>query len=336
MDRVNYLFYQLFLKIKYEKRRYFLYVLSFYVGLLLPTCCIANTRSVEQVIYYTTFKGMEDSFQVDWLSRTFNTIKLDKEISYSISAFYEESFPEWENQYVSIKGIDESYFYPLPKIEGRTFSKKELQEGKDVCLMNKQYARMHACEIGDMIQIRDKRLKVIGLIDNSVYSGMIIPYQTMLNVYKEEKDIQFSGTFFCENELQKQKRIDEVIEQIKEKDNHADILGVTEGEELYKNALYTKIQWRIVRGMCALVAILFFMINETIVLMAKAKKERKIMGINLALGATERDIKYCLFFETLLVTLLAVFLVMITLRPLAKLASLEHIIILDSTDIACR
>ena len=82
--------------------------------------------------------------------------------------------------------------------------------------------------------------------------------------------------------------------------------------------------------MCALVAILFFMINETIVLMAKAKKERKIMGINLALGATERDIKYCLFFETLLVTLLAVFLVMITLRPLAKLASLEHIIILDS------
>lgn len=277
-----------------------------------------------------TFKGMEDSFQVDWLSRTFNTIKLDKEISYSISAFYEESFPEWENQYVSIKGIDESYFYPLPKIEGRTFSKNELQEGKDVCLMNKQYARMHACEIGDMIQIRDKRLKVIGLIDNSVYSGMIIPYQTMLNVYKEEKDIQFSGTFFCENELQKQKRIDEVIEQIKEKDNHADILGVTEGEELYKNALYTKIQWRIVRGMCALVAILFFMINETIVLMAKAKKERKIMGINLALGATERDIKYCLFFETLLVTLLAVFLVMITLRPLAKLASLEHIIILDS------
>lgn len=202
--------------------------------------------------------------------------------------------------------------------------------GDKICLMNKQYARMHACEIGDMIQIRDKRLKVIGLIDNSVYSGMIIPYQTMLNVYKEEKDIQFSGTFFCENELQKQKRIDEVIEQIKEKDNHADILGVTEGEELYKNALYTKIQWRIVRGMCALVAILFFMINETIVLMAKAKKERKIMGINLALGATERDIKYCLFFETLLVTLLAVFLVMITLRPLAKLASLEHIIILDS------
>lgn len=50
----------------------------------------------------------------------------------------------------------------------------------NLCLMNKQYARMHACEIGDMIQIRDKRLKVIGLIDNSVYSGMIIPYQTNL------------------------------------------------------------------------------------------------------------------------------------------------------------
>lgn len=66
MDRVNYLFYQLFLKIKYEKRRYFLYVLSFYVGLLLPTCCIANTRSVEQVIYYTTFKGIGSIFGYDY------------------------------------------------------------------------------------------------------------------------------------------------------------------------------------------------------------------------------------------------------------------------------
>lgn len=200
MDRVNYLFYQLFLKIKYEKRRYFLYVLSFYVGLLLPTCCIANTRSVEQVIYYTTFKGMEDSFQVDWLSRTFNTIKLDKEISYSISAFYEESFPEWENQYVSIKGIDESYFYPLPKIEGRTFSKNELQEGKDVCLMNKQYARMHACEIGDMIQIRDKRLKVIGLIDMEQYkeeiSSAAIHVEWKKKYLKnEEKTIQKIETY---------------------------------------------------------------------------------------------------------------------------------------------
>lgn len=66
MDRVNYLFYQLFLKIKYEKEN-ILYVLSFYVGLLLPTCCITNTRL--NVIYYTTFKGMEYSFQVDWLNK---------------------------------------------------------------------------------------------------------------------------------------------------------------------------------------------------------------------------------------------------------------------------
>ena len=130
MDRVNYLFYQLFLKIKYEKRRYFLYVLSFYVGLLLPTCCIANTRSVEQVIYYTTFKGMEDSFQVDWLSRTFNTIKLDKEISYSISAFYEESFPEWENQYVSIKGIEYSC---AMKSHFRKFGNQMSGSGNHLC-----------------------------------------------------------------------------------------------------------------------------------------------------------------------------------------------------------
>ncbi len=77
--------------------------------------------------------------------------------------------------------------------------------------MNKQYARMHACEIGDMIQIKDKRLKVIGLIDNSVYSGMIIPYQTMLNVYKEEKDIQFSGTFFWKMNCKNKKELTRLL-----------------------------------------------------------------------------------------------------------------------------
>lgn len=271
--------------------------------------------------------------------------ELMKESKQQVLPIYEKKDAEVQGEKCALETLQDVYKsdYILEewKIEkigepGGIFCNDEavlISDKKTDCIFEVDYAGNILKEVGgtgSMIQIRDKRLKVIGLIDNSVYSGMIIPYQTMLNVYKEEKDIQFSGTFFCENELQKQKRIDEVIEQIKEKDNHADILGVTEGEELYKNALYTKIQWRIVRGMCALVAILFFMINETIVLMAKAKKERKIMGINLALGATERDIKYCLFFETLLVTLLAVFLVMITLRPLAKLASLEHIIILDS------
>ena len=100
--------------------------MSFYVGLLLPTCCIANTRSVEQVIYYTTFKGMEDSFQVDWLSRTFNTIKLDKEISYSISAFYEESLKNEEKTIQKIETYlynshDQSFRYRIysPEIELR-------------------------------------------------------------------------------------------------------------------------------------------------------------------------------------------------------------------------
>ena len=57
------------IKIKYQKKRYFLYILSFYVGLLLPAFCIANIRSVDRVFYFTTFKKMNSSVQIDWFSK---------------------------------------------------------------------------------------------------------------------------------------------------------------------------------------------------------------------------------------------------------------------------
>jgi ABC-type antimicrobial peptide transport system permease subunit len=50
----------------------------------------------------------------------------------------------------------------------------------------------------------------------------------------------------------------------------------------------------------------------------------------MALGASEREIKTGLFFETLLVTLSADIFVLLSVLPLAKIVSLESAVILDS------
>lgn len=326
MKKIKYLLHQTFMKMKYEKKRYILYVFSFYVGLLLPAFCIANIRSVDQVIYYTTFENMKETVQIDWFSRQFDVLELDKNESCSVSAFYEEDFAQWDHQYIPINGIDEFDFYPPLDVKGRTFTKSELQKGEYVCLLNQRCAEEHSCKIGDKIQIRGTQFEMIGIIENTIYPGMIIPYQAMKEVYQQEENIQFKGIFLAGDDVQKERVIRDITGQL---EDNAELIDVVDGEYLYTDAYRTKRQWHLLREAVAVVAILFFLFNETIVLKAKAEKERKAIGVNMALGATERDIRFSLFFETFLITIAAVFIVVITLLPLAKFVSLDHIVILD-------
>lgn len=66
-----------------------MYILSFYIGLLFPAFCIANIRSADQVIYYTTFDNMEDSVQIEWFSSGFE-VPVAEGTKYSVSAYYQD------------------------------------------------------------------------------------------------------------------------------------------------------------------------------------------------------------------------------------------------------
>lgn len=330
MCRFRYLFYQVFLKIKYEKKRYMLYILSFYTGLLLPAFCIANIRSVDQVIYYTTFKGMERAAQIDWLGEKFDAVSLDEGRKGSVSAFYEEDITKWNHQYVTIKGIDEHFLYPLPEITGREFTKSELKDGENVCLLNRKNAEQYTCNIGDMITIRNRKFKIIGFIEDEKHSGIIIPYRAMERAYASERLIQFSYIFLSDDEDEREETSGNLVRQIEINDKNAEILEVTNGEVLYENALAAKTRWRAVRGAAAGVSLFFFLLNEIIVLAGKIKKERQAIGVNMALGASEKEVRLCLLFETLMITFTAAVLILSTLVPLARVFGLESAVILDS------
>lgn len=164
VGRRGYLFHQALLKIRYQKKRYVLYVLSFYVGLLFPAFCIANIRSVDRVIYYTVFDNMKNSVQIDWSSEKFDLLETESAQHYSVSAYYEEDFPQWDHQYIPIKGIDEHYFYPLPQIRGRYFQTDEFRKDSSVCLIDKNNADRYSLQIGDQISVRGEPLNVIGIV----------------------------------------------------------------------------------------------------------------------------------------------------------------------------
>lgn len=329
MYRIQYLFHQVFSKIKYEKRRYMLYIFSFYTGLLLPAFCIANIRSADQVIYYTTFEGMEQAVQIDWLGERFDAVKLGNRQQRSVSAVYEEDFPEWNHQYVTVHGIDEHYFYPLPEITGRAFKESEFKRGENVCLLSQKIAEDNSYRLGDLVSIQGEKFEIAGFTENEKFSGIIIPYRAMEKIYSRENLIQFSCVFLEEDENVRLEAAEEAVWQIENTDEHAEMLETTDGSVLYENALATKARWRFVRGAAAGVSLLFFILNEIIVLAGKIEKEQRVIGVNMAMGASEREIRDCLFFETLLITSAAAVLVLFTLIPLAKAFGLGSAVTLD-------
>lgn len=334
MRRIRYLFHQVFQKVRAEKRRYVLYVFSFYAGLLLPAFCIANIRSVDRVIYYTTFEGMENTVQIDWLGERFDAVDEAAAKGMSVSAYYEEDMAEWNHQYVSVIGIDGHYFYPLPKVSGRTFAENEFENGENVCLLNRRYAREYSCGIGDKVKLREEQFEVIGLMEDE-YSGIILPYRAMERAYRKESLIQFScivpkGAAAGEKDAAAEKGAAKgIARQIEGADETAKILEVTQGETLYENALAAKMRWRFLRGAAAGAALLFFILNESIVLTGKLENEQQVIGVNMALGAAEGEVKLCLLFETLMITAAAVSLVLLTAFPLAKIFGLGSVVVLD-------
>ena len=83
-----------------------------------------------------------------------------------------------------------------------------------------------------------------------------------------------------------------------------------------------------------MVALTFFVLNESIVLIEKTEKEQGTVGINLALGASKKEVRIEALLETLWITEIAVLLVIVTMNPLARMLQLDNVIVLDGVVIA--
>lgn len=147
-------------------------------------------------------------------------------------------------------------------------------------------------------------------------------------MYEEREILQFEGTFFIDED-RKEEEIEAILKQIQTSDENAEILDVTDGQDLYENAQYTKNQWRMVRGTVAVVALIFFLLNEMIVLTEKVEKERNMVGVNRAVGASKIEMSLSFFFETMAITLVATTAVLFTIKPLGMLVGLSSALVVD-------
>ena len=137
-----------------------------------------------------------------------------------------------------------------------------------------------------------------------------------------------TGTFFIRNG-QAEDVSNHVMKWIADHDPNAELISMSSGVELYDNAVRTKDQWRLLRLIIAGIALLFFLLNESIVIIEKVENERGMSGVNMAVGASGAEIKVAAFGENVVISLCAEVIVLLTMNPLAKMFSLDNVIVLD-------
>ncbi|MEG0191127.1 MAG: ABC transporter permease [Lachnospiraceae bacterium] len=334
MEKLIYHIGQTFRIMIYKKKYYCLILVASYIGLLLPIFCLANIRSVGQIFKYTSFEGIENSVTIDWFSKSFDLTDTMDIANASVSAQFRENFTNWNNQYVTIKGIDSNYFYQRPELVGRDFRSEDYEQGRQVCIIGNIDAKNHQLRVGDDVKIQQNIYQIIGVFTDPKVDTIMVPYKAMRNTYQNTEKVQFSGCFLYDNSEQGEEIINNITKEIKQKSIDAELLYSIEGREILEGAIQSRAAWRQVRILFMVASCLFFVCNEAIVLTANMEREKKKIAIQLAMGAEMRAVKTGYLIETLLIALAAATAACASLMPLARFFSLESAVTVDKVVIS--
>lgn len=331
MKKMGYLIRQTFQSIAYYKKRYILYLISFYVGLLLPILCISNFNQIRAMLHYYLFQGIERSVSLDWQSYSFNAVNLDVPVDYTVKAGCQERFLNWDSRPMSIMGIEKNHYNDLSKVDGRMFSDAEMEQGKNVCILDQETSQKYNCGIDDTIKIKGSKLTVIGISEERMIRNQIIlPLATMKKLYGgHDTYIQFTGIFILDKDQNIEQFIADIENIVLAKDQEAEILFSETGEKMYQTAIQSVERWKFLRGIIAFGVSLFFMLNELVIITGKMQKDRKMIAVKMALGASQYTIACCCLLEITFITLIADLLIFLSIHPIAKILALDEIILFD-------
>ncbi len=330
MEKVRYLGYQTIQHMLNLKRRYFLYLISFYVGLLLPVLCIGSYQFIDSSLDSYAFDKTKDTAIIDWFSQSFETANLDIPNEYSIKVRYQDTFLNWDNVTFSIEGKDEKGMNAISNIKGRRITEEEVKQASPVVLVSDEGAEKNQWQIGDIIQINNYKLEIVGVIETDIQNYMVMPLGTMEKVYTDKQvNMQYTGTIMLQENENAEQLARLVTSDIKEKDEKSEILSSTIGAEVYRQYIDSVKKWKVLRAGLALGATIFFLINEIIIIIGKMNKDERTIGIKMALGTSIYEVGICYMIEIVVITLLADLLVFLTMKPLIKLLSLESIVIFN-------
>lgn len=329
MRKIGYLLWQAVQSKIYYKKRYALYIVSFYIGLLLPVLCIANYSYIRSQLHYYWFDGIEQSVILDWQSYSCDAADLDMPVEHTVSAFCTETFLNWDSRPMAIKGIGKDDYYDLPPIEGRMFTEAEMEQGRNVCILDIETSQKYDCGLQDTVEIRGIDFTVVGInTDSMLRSWIIIPFSAMREAYGDQDTyIQFKGTFILDEDQDKDQFLLEVEDSVRGKDPQAKILFSEMGDQKYKGILQSLEKWKLLRGAAAFGAALFFLLNELVIITGKVQKDRRTIAVKMALGASRHTVVFSSLVETAIITLIADILIFLSIQLLAEAFGLEGIIL---------
>lgn len=332
MRKTGYLLWQTLQSMIYYKKRYVLYFMSFYVGLLLPALCIANYNYIRSIFHYYVFDEMEQSVSLDWQSYSFAAADLDISGEYTISAQCQEVFLGWDSTPMSVKGIEWNYYYDLSQTEGRMFTEGEMGRGEYVCIIDRKNARAYDCRLNDTITIKGVDFTVIGFSTDPLFTNQIvIPLAAMEKLYgNHDTCVQFTGIYILDKNQDKEQFLLEVKNAVCEKDEEAKILFLDTGDQMYQEVLKSVEKWKFLRGMAAFMTAVFFILNELVVITGKMQKDRKTIAVKMALGASRYTVAFSCLLEISIITVIADAMIFLSVCPIARACALDEIILFDS------
>lgn len=331
MKKIAYLIYQSVRCGLYLKGRLFLYILCFYITLILPVFCIANYNYIHDMRDEYLYDGLEKTVQIDWMSTSFDTADFNIEEKSSLKIRAQEMILEWDSRPVTVEGRDQESFYKMDQVKGRMFTDREMKEGAQVCLLDRECFQEYGCNLGDIVRVRDQELELIGVInDPKIRNSILIPLHTMKKLYpSQDVKMQYSAIFIPEAEEDKDQFISDITARITEKDEGTELLFAVKGADLKQEYASSIAKWETVRAVITFGIFLLFLINVLLIIIGKMKEKKKMIAIKMALGLSVNEIGFHYFMEVLIVMVIADILVFLTIEPLAEFFSLDLIILFD-------
>lgn len=191
-------------------------------------------------------------------------------------------------------------FFNYKLLEGRMFTEEEWKEKRPVCIIEKSRKDLLGVQLGDSIEIQGKQFAVIGIIESMLFgkdvfipnswekdfADLIIRYDVYLQLYeKADKDTIIWETIPIKN------------------------YTVMTGQELFSNSIGQMARLiAIIGGICVLL-FLYVLFATYNLLSGRFYLRVRNFSIRLMVGANYRQLTMQVYFEILILSILAMLLV---------------------------
>lgn len=309
-------------------------LLSFYIGLMLPAFCAASTSYYMNAMKRFQFEDYGNTIYFSYMdvlsddTQLFGIKEAAEGKAIEIFARNWDIVPEFYNANVTVYGVGGEYdkFEDVSLVEGRKFTKDDIQDKRPLCLAAQDLLIKYKCSVGDSITIQNETFQIIGSIRDSAYTGYaLIPYGNMRDIYKDTV-LQQTVSISTNDPV---KAIAGVEQYMYDHFPDIEIVQLMKYEELtasFKNMIRGLIQVRVLVGMGAY---LFSVLNIIMLMSGKAYEARKRYAIQEIEGMSFKELFLEFMCENVFLAVLANVILAFTIMPAGRILGLDNEMIYD-------